>query len=314
MPAYKVRTVLEIARNLKAFLSLDAGVVRGEVPDHEGELARARSRIREQDRRLKEVRQRLDGRNRQLKQVRQKLARDRREGIEPRRHRDSLFATRKSIAFQYLTGSGIEIGALHQPLEVPPDVEVRYVDQVTRDELRERFPELAEHDLVQVDIVGDGETLSSVEDASVDFVIANHMLEHCQNIIATIENHLRVLKPDGIYFFAVPDKRYTFDIDRPLTPLEHMVRDYEEGALWSREAHYEEWARTVEKIPESGIAARVGQFTETGQDVHFHVWTQSEFLELLLYCQRELEFPFDIELVQKNHIEVVSVLRKHGED
>jgi len=27
----------------------------------------------------------------------------------------------------------------------------------------------------------DGETLSSISDDSVDFVIANHMIEHCQN-------------------------------------------------------------------------------------------------------------------------------------
>lgn len=314
MPVYRFRTVLDVARNVKAFLSVEAGVARGEATDREGELARARNQMRAHKRRLKELRGRLSDRNRRLQQARRNLAESRRAGSARRGLSGSIHVARRDLAFRYLKGSGIEIGALHQPLEVPDDVEVRYLDRQTTAQLREHYKELAGLDLMEVDIVDDGETMPTVPDASVDFVIANHMVEHCQNIIATMENHLRVLKPGGVYFLAVPDKRFTFDSDRSVTPLEDMVRDYHEGPLWSRDSHYEDWARAVEKVSEDGVATRTRALIEDESDIHFHVWTQTEFLRLILYCQSELPFSFDVEVFQQNHSEVITVLRKKSED
>jgi len=80
------------------------------------------------------------------------------------------------VAFQYLRGSGIEIGPLHQPLEVSSQANVRYVDRMPVEELKKQYPELSAYNLVEPDILDDGETLSSISDDSVDFVIANHMI------------------------------------------------------------------------------------------------------------------------------------------
>jgi len=60
------------------------------------------------------------------------------------------------------------------------------------EELKKQYPELSAYNLVEPDILDDGETLSSISDDSVDFVIANHMIEHCQKSL--VENFLRVLK------------------------------------------------------------------------------------------------------------------------
>ena len=148
-----------------------------------------------------------------------------------------FWQVRRNIASQYLSGEGIEVGALHAPLEVPPGVKVHYVDRMPVSELRKQYPELAAVNVVEADIVDNGETLSSIADNSWDFVIANHMIEHCQNPIGTLENFLRVLKPGGLVYMGVPDKRYTFDIDRPLTSLDHLIRDYKEGPEWSKLGH-----------------------------------------------------------------------------
>jgi len=75
------------------------------------------------------------------------------------------------VAFQYLRGSGIEIGPLHQPL-VSSQANVRYVDRMPVEELKKQYPELSAYNLVEPDILDDGETLSSISDDSVDFVIA----------------------------------------------------------------------------------------------------------------------------------------------
>lgn len=222
----------------------------------------------------------------------------------------SKTSLRKQIASRYLAGNGVEIGALHSPLEVPPGLEVRYVDRMPASQLRQQYPELSESNLVEVDIVDDGETLVSVSDSSLDFVIANHMIEHCQNPIFTIENWLRVLKPGGVLYMAVPDKRYTFDCDRPVTSLEHLIQDYTEGAEWSMNSHFEEWVHLVGKIPETDVAAHAKSLIDLNYSIHFHVWTQVEFLELLLYCQNKLSFPIEIELLQKNGMEFIAVLSK----
>ncbi|NER19723.1 MAG: methyltransferase domain-containing protein [Symploca sp. SIO1C2] len=220
-------------------------------------------------------------------------------------------ALRRQIAWHYLSGKGIEIGALHSPLEIPPHAQVDYVDRLSVADLRKQYPELGEYELVEINIIDDGETLPSIADASVDFVIANHMIEHCQNPIGTIEHHLRVLKPGGILYMAVPDKRYTFDCDRPLTPLEHLIRDYTEGPDGSKFSHFDEWTRVVNKVPEDKVAAYIQRLMDINYSIHFHVWTQMEFVELLLYCKNQLSLKFEIELLQKNGIEFVVIMRKN---
>lgn len=217
---------------------------------------------------------------------------------------------RRQIASRYLVGTGIEIGPLHQPLEAPPQATVRYVDRMHVEELKQHYPELSAYNLVEPDIIDDGEILSSIADNSVDFVIANHMIEHCQNPLGTLENFLRVLKPNGILYMAVPDKREIFDRDRPITPLEHIVRDYQEGPAWSKHSHFEEYTLLVDKVPEDKFATHLQNLIDTNYSIHFHVWTDAAFLELLLHCRNKLSFPFEIELVQKNDFEFIVILRK----
>jgi SAM-dependent methyltransferase len=217
---------------------------------------------------------------------------------------------RKSSATLYLHGTGIEIGALHLPLDVPRRAKVRYVDRMPADQLRHQYPELKEYSLVDVDIIDDGEHLPSLPAESQDFIVANHMIEHCQNPIASIESWLRVLKSDGILYMAVPDKRYTFDTERDITSLEHLMRDYTEGPQWSRAMHFKEAAADKNKTPQE-VEARAAELQQQDYSIHFHVWTQTEFLEMLLHCREALSFPFDIELFQKNGIEYIVVLRKN---
>jgi SAM-dependent methyltransferase len=306
VPTLKNRTVFEVARGLKAFLNLEVGLTRGPLPDPGRRdpgrgLEQARKSVKEKDRRIARLRKRLEGQGGKAQ-------------ASPAANGQGGFReVRRWIAHRYLAGDGLEVGALHQPLEVPPAARVRYVDRMTVEQLRGQYPELAGHDLTPVDILDDGETLSSVDDSSVDFVIANHMLEHCENPIGAIENQLRVLKPDGVLYMAVPDKRFTFDRDRPVTSLEHLVRDYEEGPAWSRDSHFEEWARLMDKVPEEGVAARARQIAETDFSIHFHTWTQEGLLRLLLHCRSELRLPFEVELLQRNASEIIFVLRKWPE-
>jgi hypothetical protein len=97
---------------------------------------------------------------------------------------------RAELAARFLSGLGLEIGGLHAPLEVPWHVQVRYVDRATVDQLRHEYPELSAERLTPVDIVDDGEVLTTIPDVSQDFIVANHFLEHCEDPIGTIGVHL----------------------------------------------------------------------------------------------------------------------------
>src|SRR5712691_699882 len=173
---------------------------------------------------------------------------------------EPMLARRREVSARFLQGTGIEIGALHYPLWVDPDrARVRYVDRLTVPELRQQYPELAAYALVEVDVVDDGEKLSSFADGTLDFVIGNHMLEHCENPIGTTRNHLAKVRPGGVLYYAVPDKRYSFDVDRPLTSFEHLVRDDREGPAWSRLEHFRELGAARQQAHAAG--GRRGQRT-----------------------------------------------------
>jgi len=219
---------------------------------------------------------------------------------------------RAAIARRFLRGDGIEIGALHQPLPTPRGARVRYVDRLSGRELRAHYPELAGERLVEPDVLDDGERLARFADASLDFVIANHFLEHCQDPIGALRSFARTLRPGGVLFLAVPDKRHSFDRERPVTPLEHLWRDHREGPGWSRRAHYEEWVRVVHRVEDEAWALnRVEHLMASGYSIHFHVWTQRELLELLTSLTREPGFELELELFVAGE-EHVAVLRKRA--
>lgn len=215
---------------------------------------------------------------------------------------------RRELARRYLRGEGIEIGALHLPLELPADAHVQYVDRLPTPALREHYPELAAQPLVDVEIIDDGERLGNVPDRSQDFVIANHFLEHSEDPIRALTNMLRVLKPGGVLYLAVPDKRNTFDVNRPSTPLEHLIDDHEHGPERSRAQHYDEWARLVDGRNGSEAEEHARELEAKGYSIHFHVWTHEELLELYDGFRDRLP-PHELELAVKNVDESVLILR-----
>lgn len=223
--------------------------------------------------------------------------------------RGKVTLNRPLVAQAYLSGQGLELGALHRPLRVPPQAKVTFVDRLTRGGLFEHYPDLAGKELVPVDLVDDAERLGRVADASQDFVIANHLLEHCQDPIGALKNFLRVLRPGGVLYLTVPDHRYTFDRDRPVTALDHLWADHRDGPQRSLREHYEEWVRLVEKVSDPVAAQRrTEELLRQAFSIHFHVWTQSELLDLLLALKKQVTF--EIEVFLKRKYEVIAVLRK----
>lgn len=223
---------------------------------------------------------------------------------------DALMRERARVAKKYLRGDGIEIGALHNPLPVPAAARVQYVDRMTRDELKSEYPELADTPLVEIDLLDDGELLATIRDHSQDFVIANHFLEHCQNPLLALRNMLRVLRPGGLLYVAIPDMRFTFDRNRPVTPIEHLLRDFEEGPAWSKPGHYWEWVTVVQEVKDEEWAKHhSAELARRDYSIHFHVWTQAEMFQMFDALRHRLHQRFEIELFEKNGEECLFVVK-----
>ncbi|MDT9193891.1 MAG: methyltransferase domain-containing protein [Limnospira sp. PMC 1286.21] len=222
-----------------------------------------------------------------------------------------LYQYRRFFANQYLHGDGIEVGALNHPLALPETARIKYVDRLSVADLRRHYPELADEPLVEVDIIDNGEHLQTVEEDSQDFVIANHFIEHCQDPITTIENLLRVLKKGGILYLAVPDKRYSFDSDRPITSFEHLLKDYQEGPENSKVSHYQEWAELVLKeTDKSQVQDIVKKLIKRDYSIHFHVWESRNFLDFLVSLKNHLNFPLEVQRLFQNSSEFITILTK----
>jgi SAM-dependent methyltransferase len=211
----------------------------------------------------------------------------------------------------YLRGRGLEIGALNHPLRVPAMAETRYVDRMSTEDLRAEYPEMLDADLVPVSIVADGETLAGVEDGSQDYVIANNFLEHCEDPIATLKNFFRVVRPGGVLFLIVPNKRSNLDRLRPETTIEHLIKDHEKGPKRSRVEHYREWSRTILKVPEPSVRDTAAKLMQEKYSIHFHVFTEFETIQLFCLLRTRYKIPFVFEHVANNAChETVIVARK----
>lgn len=235
---------------------------------------------------------------------------------------------REILAARYLRGSGIEVGAMHNPLAVPRGVSVRYVDYVSREENLERFTEI-EGGAVVPDFIEDGFALPSFAPSSVDFLVANHVLEHTDNVLKTLVRWGEVLRPSGVLLMSVPLAERCFDRGRPITPLAHFIDDHhsersdpERFRQQTRE-HYAEWLSIslpavvaehgdrLGKKNSEDIRKTVDELLAEHAEIHFHTFSTASYRELLQHFCTEFRPDFQIAEVVEDGIEVVGILKRN---
>jgi predicted SAM-dependent methyltransferase len=192
-----------------------------------------------------------------------------------------------------LRGRGLEIGPLHRPLQTHPGMNVEYVDRHTVAELRAEYPELRELPLVEPHIISDAETLRGVPDASYDFLISAHVIEHMKSPLSALESWFRVLKPGGLLYLIVPDKRATFDVRRVRTTLGHIVLDYYQPSAERDFEHYLDYAIHVQNAEWHTMLQEARRLAETDYSIHFHVFLPSDVLNLLRWFSKNIR-PIEI--------------------
>lgn len=197
-------------------------------------------------------------------------------------------------------GIGVEIGAFKTPIK---GISPIYVD---------RFAEYAGEKCL-ADYFGDATSLP-FHDNSLDYVASSHVLEHLANPIAAFKEWHRVLRHSGIIYMIIPDRRFTFDHRRPITPVEHLIADFEHATTPVDSTHIDDFVYGVdwsmfspETIPsdvptkQAELAGSYRAAVAGGNEIniHFHVFEPSSVRALILELSQYQRTQFDWEIIDE---------------
>lgn len=195
-------------------------------------------------------------------------------------------------ARKWCTGVGTEIGAFQSPI---PGIRPIYVD---------KFQEYA-NEPTNAQYYGDVADLP-FESESLDYVATSHVLEHTANPVKALVEWHRVLKPGGVAYMVVPDKRYTFDSPRSVTSVEHMIEDYLAEVDDTDPTHIDDfvfgvdWAEFSPGDKEEDWETRKKELADAYRkatasnniiNIHFHVFLEESLLELVETINEDNRIP-----------------------
>jgi len=208
---------------------------------------------------------------------------------------------RSHFANRYLTGEGIEIGAQHLPLEVTNGrTHIKYVDRIPK-EANATLYNMPLEQIVEPDYYLEAEDLNAFADRSLDFVIANHVLEHMEDPIGSCVEWFRVLKEDGILFLSVPNYvANEYDFRRAPVSVDHLVSTNTKTETSARQEHklqhWKEFVTDVEDISrdDPGFEPRLRRYIELDDRIHFHVFNFDLAIQLLDYIKGALGIGIEI--------------------
>jgi SAM-dependent methyltransferase len=118
----------------------------------------------------------------------------------------------------------LEVGPLARPTAPKrAGFNAFYVDNMDRDELIRRYAHTGydPDSIEEVDFVwrsGDlADAIPEEHHATFEVIVLSHTLEHLPNPIAFLNSCSKLLIPGGYVTLALPDKRYCFDLFRPVS-------------------------------------------------------------------------------------------------
>lgn len=222
---------------------------------------------------------------------------------------------RALASYLYLRGSGIEVKAMNAPLPIRKNSSVRYIEDVETERILKNNHMYSELYRVKPHIFDDADTLACLDDASVDFVVLNNSLHFSEDVIKSLRNAMRVIRPGGVVYASIIDKRFSVDVRRKITPLQHFWQDFTDGVEAGRSDHYWDFWNNV-LVPLAGATplSERGVYAERlifeRRPIHFHVWTHGSFIGLVQSVLDGLNIACELELSIRNEVETICIIRK----
>ncbi len=138
----------------------------------------------------------------------------------------------KAVNFYEL--KGLEIGPLNEPLVRKEDIQgegqIFYLDHLPTDQLKEKYQDDNSVDvdsIVDVDFVcRNGNMVEATGGELFDYIVASHVIEHAPNLLQFLTDVQAILKPGGHCILIIPDKRFTFDLNRPVTTFGTVLENF----------------------------------------------------------------------------------------
>lgn len=155
--------------------------------------------------------------------------------------------------------------------------------------------------------------LNGIANESYDFILSCHSLEHVANPLKAVAEWVRVLKPGGMFVLILPDKRFTFDVNRPYTTMDHLLQDYELNVGEDDSTHFQEIIDTYQRDrdPEGKTVEQLKMFLNDNlknRRAHHHVFNFELVKQILEFNQcrvvhQQAATPFHlITIAYKNHL------------
>jgi SAM-dependent methyltransferase len=128
--------------------------------------------------------------------------------------------------------------------------------------------------------------LHGMADASYDFVLSSHCLEHLANPLAALREWRRVTRFGGHLVLVLPDPKRTFDHLRPVTTLAHLRADFAKATGEDDQTHVPEILslHDLRMDPLAGTAENFRTRTLSNADnrcLHHHVFDLQLIREIL---------------------------------
>ena len=125
-------------------------------------------------------------------------------------------------------GRGIEIGPSYNPLAPKRDgYHVHIIDHMSQQQLIAKYENhnVNVSDIEEVDFIWSGQSFADLTGnlKYYDWAIASHVIEHTPDLIGFLNDCDSILKDNGVFSLAIPDKRYCFDYYRPITGLARII-------------------------------------------------------------------------------------------
>ena len=95
-------------------------------------------------------------------------------------------------------------------------------------------------------VCGNGDIIEAVNGSKFDYVVASHVIEHTPNLLKFLTDIYEILEPDGQCLLIIPDKRFTFDHNRPVTTFGVILENFLTGATFPRvSAVYDHFSKAI---------------------------------------------------------------------
>lgn len=150
----------------------------------------------------------------------------------------------------------------------------------------------------------DGGSLMEIADNSYDFVLSCHSLEHMANPIKALAEWKRIIKDNSYVLLILPHKDNTFDRNRPITHMDHLINDLENNTLENDATHFQEVLSLHDLSLDTGIKDMEALRLRTSENydnrcVHHHVFNTPMVAQMVDYagfkiCEIQHFNPFHI--------------------